>query len=193
MTTTTSTQPPDGYTDVSIPLPEVMARVTILSLVLLVVPMLVYIVIYGFDEFWSGVFDNDNFLVWLIIFVVTIALAVVAHEGIHAIGWKLFSGLGWDQIKFGIDRKTLSPYCHARAPMRASAYRIGAALPGILLGVVPIIVGLVGASAGWTAFGALLLSAAVGDALVLWVIRDVPADAWVLDHPSNAGCYVKVG
>jgi hypothetical protein len=188
-TTITPTQPPEGYTDVSITLPEVMARVTILSLVLLVVPMLVYILIYGFDAFWSGVFGGYNFIVAVLIVIA----AIVAHEGIHAIGWKLFSGLGWDQIKFGIDRKTLSPYCHARAPMRASAYRIGAALPGILLGVVPIIVGLVGASAGWTAFGALLLSAAVGDALVLWVIRDVPADAWVLDHPSNAGCYVKVG
>jgi hypothetical protein len=188
-TTITPTQPPEGYTDVSITLPEVMARVTILSLVLLVVPMLVYILIYGFDAFWSGVFGGYNFIVAVLIVIA----AIVAHEGIHAIGWKLFSGLGWDQIKFGIDRKTLSPYCHARAPMRASAYRIGAALPGILLGVVPIIVGLVGASAGWTAFGALLLSAAVGDALVLWVIRHVPADAWVLDHPSNAGCYVKVG
>jgi hypothetical protein len=39
-------------------------------------------------------------------------------------------------------------------------------------------------------FGLLFTAAAGGDALVLWRIRQEPAEAWVLDHPTQAGCMI---
>ena len=188
MSNATTAPPPEGYKDISVPLPEVLTRMTIWSLVLLALPIVAFIVIYGSSAFWDGLFRDYNLLVAILILIV----AIIGHEGIHALGWKIFGELRWDQLRFGIDRKTLSPYCHALAPMKVQAYRIGAVLPGLVTGVLPTVIGLVQANAGLTAFGALMLSAAIGDFLVLWVIREVPADALVLDHPSNAGCYVKV-
>jgi len=188
--TTATTQPehtpPEGYEDVSIPLTRIVREATILSIVMLSVPLLIYILIHGWSAFWASAFEYD-LLIALFVFVALI----VIHELIHAVGWKVFGNLRWQDLTFGIDRKTLSPYCHAKVPMRANAYRIGAALPGILTGIAPAIISIVQANAPLMLLSAVMISAAVGDLLVLWVIRDVPGDALVKDHPSNAGCYVK--
>jgi hypothetical protein len=35
--------------------------------------------------------------------------------------------------------------------------------------------------------------AAAGDFLILWILRGVPAGAWVQDHPQQVGCLVVAG
>jgi hypothetical protein len=45
-------------------------------------------------------------------------------------------------------------------------------------------------SGGWTVYGVIFLIAAAGDFIVLWVLRGVPGDVLVEDHPTRAGCYV---
>ncbi|MCC6614586.1 MAG: DUF3267 domain-containing protein [Anaerolineae bacterium] len=176
---------PPGYRDVSVPLPQVVLQGTLLSLAILVVPVLIYWLIHGFAAFWAGL-GGVSILSW----IAAVVLGVILHEGIHALGWKFFGGLRWRDLRFGVDRSTLSPYCHARVPMSARAYRIGAVLPGILTGLLPTVAGIALGHAFMTAIGAVLLSAAIGDLIVLWVLRTIPPAAHVLDHPSNAGCYV---
>ena len=183
---TESQQTPPGYRDVSVPLTQIVTQGTILSLVMFAIPILVFGLLHGFDALWLGLFGSVN---WLALFVWMIA-AIVAHEAVHAVGWKGVGGLRWNDLRFGLDRKTPSPYCHAKAPMTARAYRIGAALPGIVTGVLPWLLGLIWADAGWTLLGAILVSAAIGDLIVLWVLRSVRGDALMLDHPANAGGYV---
>jgi hypothetical protein len=39
-------------------------------------------------------------------------------------------------------------------------------------------------------FGFLYTTAAGGDFLILWIIRNVKPNTLVEDHPSNAGCYI---
>jgi len=42
---------------------------------------------------------------------------------------------------------------------------------------------------GWLAgYSILMLAAASGDALILWILRSVSADRLVQDHPSKVGC-----
>ncbi|MCA9903976.1 MAG: DUF3267 domain-containing protein [Anaerolineae bacterium] len=176
---------PSGYRDVSVPLAQVVIQGTLLSLALLVLPIVIYWVFHGFAVFWVGL-SGITFIAW----IAAILVGIILHEGIHALGWKTFGNLRWRDLSFGVDRATLSPYCHAHVPMTAAAYRIGALLPGILIGFLPAIIGIVLADAFLTAMGAFLLSAAIGDFIVLWVLRTIPANAHVLDHPSNAGCYV---
>ncbi len=178
--------PPPGYRDVSVPLEEIATKGLLLSLALLAVPVVIFWALHGLDTFWAGMFSSVPFL----LFIVWMIAAIIAHEVVHAVGWKVAGGLRWRDLRFGIDRKTLSPYCHAKVPMTAQAYRIGALLPGIVTGLLPTLVGLLWADATWTLFGAILISAAVGDLIVLWVLRSVPGGALVLDHPANAGGYV---
>jgi uncharacterized membrane protein YeaQ/YmgE (transglycosylase-associated protein family) len=179
--------PPPGYRDVSIPLEAITLRALVWMIPLIAVPLIPYWLIHGWDAFWSGAFEGVNGL-W---FVGGMVIGIIAHEVVHAVGWKFASGLPWRAFSFGIDRSTASPYCHADAPMPASAYRFGALLPSVITGILPVVIATAIASPTLALIGAVLFSAAVGDFIVVWVIRAVRPDARVLDHPTNAGCYVE--
>lgn len=115
-------------------------------------------------------------------------LGVVFHELLHAVGFLLFGKAPASTLKFGFSWKGMAPYAHCHAPIRAKAYRISVWLPGILLGIMPGIMGLATGSGGLTLFGTIMTIAAGGDLAVIWAIRSVPANALVLDHPSKPGC-----
>lgn len=140
-----------------------------------------------------GIEGPDGFTDLVIVYGVGIALVafgVVAHEAIHGLSWAYFGGKPLSAIKFGFQLKTLTPYAHCKEPMRARAYRIGGAMPGLVMGIPPSLAGIATGS-GWIMFFGLFFTfAAGGDALVLWLIRNVDAEAFVEDHPTNAGCYV---
>ena len=115
---------------------------------------------------------------------------VVVHEGMHAIGWMLAARLPMNTMKFGFSVKTLTPYAHCKVPIGASAYRIGVILPALVLGIVPAIAGIAAHNGTAMLFGALFLSSASGDMLCLWIMRRVPRDELVRDHPTRAGCLI---
>ena len=74
--------------------------------------------------------------------------------------------------------------------MEVNAYRIATFMPGFLLGIIPFILSLLFADGNLFWFGLFHTSAAGGDWLILWLIRNVKAGSLVEDHPTNAGCYV---
>ena len=112
---------------------------------------------------------------------------MLLHEAVHAIFWKISSGLAWSQFTFGFKWEALAPYCHAQAPMPLMPYRIGALAPVIVTGILPWLFALLNGSAPLALLSAVLISAAIGDFYVLWLLRDVPAGADVRDHPEKAG------
>jgi hypothetical protein len=89
--------------------------------------------------------------------------------------------------------QSLTPYAHLKEPIEVNAYRWGAFMPGLVLGLLPALVGILTGNGFLIAFGLLFVSAAGGDLLILWLIRKVPAGRMVEDHPTNAGCYVLEG
>jgi hypothetical protein len=133
----------------------------------------------GFDRF---------FTLW--IFLPTFALGIVIHELIHGITWAAAGRLPWSDIRFGFDPKSFTPYAHARRPIPVNAYRIGAAMPGLLTGVLPCLIALAAGSGPLMAAGLFFTFAAGGDLLVLWLSRKIAAGELVQDHPSRVGCLV---
>ena len=173
---------PTKLRDISVPLNEIVARGLVLSLLLMIVPLIPHALLHGFD---FGYNSRDYLLG-----VLAVIILLLAHEATHALGWMLFAGVPPRSIRFGFAWRTLSPYAHALVPMPAAGYRIGVMLPLIVTGILPVLAGTV-ANLGWlTGAGAVLVSGAVGDLFVLWVIRHVSGEARVIDHPKNAGCYV---
>jgi hypothetical protein len=79
---------------------------------------------------------------------------------------------------------------HKKESISVAAYRWAALLPGLLLGVLPFLGALVSSSAWLAAWGIFFTLAASGDLLVVWLVRDVPSDALVIDHSSRCGCEV---
>lgn len=183
--TTDPTPPPDDENplppgrEVAVPIEEIVLNATLLSLLMLLVPMVMYVAVWGWRDLFAG-FNGFAFI------GILIAL-VLAHEGFHAIGWKYAGGLRWRDLTFGFKWEALAPYCHAKVPMPARAYRFGAVLPGITTGILPFVVALVIGNGMWALAGAVLISGAVGDVYVLWIMRDIPPDALMLDHPEKAG------
>jgi hypothetical protein len=125
-----------------------------------------------------------------VLFLLLMIAGILVHEGIHALAWSAFGRLPLKRIRFGFQTSTLTPYAHALDPMPARAYRLGALMPALMLGVVPFAVGTAVGSLPVALFGMIFVFAAGGDLLILWLIRGVDPRALVLDHPSRAGCIV---
>ncbi|HSL44034.1 MAG TPA: DUF3267 domain-containing protein [Anaerolineales bacterium] len=122
--------------------------------------------------------------------VIAIVLGIVIHEWIHGLSWMIFGQKPFSTIKFGFQWKTLTPYAHLAEPVEVNAYRIGAFMPGLILGILTYILSLVLGNGNLFWFSLVHTSAAGGDWLILWLLRNVRSGALVEDHPTNAGCYV---
>ena len=166
--------------DYSLPFDKLPNWLVPLSIMMLVLPLAPLMLQRGFMVIFS-----ESWAWWLLPLIV---LLILAHEAVHAIGWKLASGLAWSDFKFGFSWKGLAPYCHATKPMNVRAYRIGAILPALLTGLLPLIIAYWLISVPLILLSGIMISAAVGDVFVLWTVRNLPKEAKVLDHPSQVGC-----
>ena len=132
-----------------------------------------------------------TFQTWSVLaLLVAIVAGIVVHELLHAISWISLGRKPWSAIRFGIVWKALAPYAHLTEPIEVRAYRWGVAMPGLVLGIAPYLVGLTTGVGQVVLFGLIFTAAAAGDALILWVIRSVEVGESVEDHPSRVGCYV---
>jgi hypothetical protein len=125
---------------------------------------------------------------WTAVFI--FLLSIIVHELLHAVGYMWAGGVPRTAIKFGFSWRGLAPYAHCHQPMTARAYRTAVLLPGLILGLIPGILGLLFGSFWLTLFGTIMLIAAGGDAAVLLAIRQLPASTIVRDHPSKVGCEI---
>jgi hypothetical protein len=114
-----------------------------------------------------------------------LAISIVVHEGLHGIGY-LLGGAKRNEVSFGV--KQMTPYAHCKAALRVNGYRLAVALPGLILGILPGMAGIAIDNTMLTLFGGVMLGAAGGDIIILWLIRGAPRTALVLDHPSEMGC-----
>lgn len=191
--TATPTRPPTelpGYTQRDLSFSALAANgyalVVMLPVVVLLAVPFFLIRVVGND---SASFALDGFG-WLVGLYAALIGGIIVHELIHGVTWAVAGRKPWSAITFGVQWKTLTPYAHVKEPLPVGPYRLGAAMPGLLLGGLPVALATITGSGWLLAFGLLFTFAAGGDALVLWSLRGVRGDALVEDHPTRAGCYV---
>jgi hypothetical protein len=161
---------------------------TIIGILPVMLPIvLLFSGLWGGDAIIAGYTRIMQSIFW---FLLAVIIGVVIHEYIHKIGWAVFGKKPFSVIKFGFQWKTLTPYAHCTEPMEVNGYRWGAILPGLLLGVLPILIAILNGNGTLFIYGLLFLFAAGGDFLILWLIRNVKTGTEVEDHPTRAGCYV---
>ena len=144
-----------------------------------------YVLLWGKTELqiaWQTIVRQ-----WLFFTFIMLA-AILVHEVLHGVTWMYFGRKRSSAIHFGFNVKALSPYAHCKEPMTARAYRLGALMPGMLLGVLPVLAGLITGNGIFMLFGLLFTVAAGGDMLVFWLLRKASPNVMVMDHPANAGC-----
>ena len=179
---TNTAQPSTHQQDLSVSTVTILLHAIWMTVIFIIVPLIPFSLIWG-RESLLATFTNPNI-------IAPALLLVVVHELLHAISWKFAGGLSFRNFRFGIAWKTFSPYCHATEPMTARAYRIGAITPGVVLGLLPIVISTLIGDSFLAILGALLTAGAVGDVYILWLLRHVPSSTCVIDHPTRAGCIV---
>lgn len=129
-------------------------------------------------------------LTWnFLLFIAVVILGIVVHELIHGLTWAFFGRKPFSAITFGFQWKTFTPYAHLKEPVEVNAYRIGAFMPGFILGMLAYILSLMLGDGNLFWFSLVHTSAAGGDWLILWLIRNLKRGTLVEDHPTRAGCY----
>lgn len=175
--------------DLSISISQAYVYMLAFVVPLIAVLSLLFILAWGLAAF----FDGLSRFARISSAIPALVIGVPLHELIHGLSWAYFGKKPLKDIKFGFQLATLTPYAHSKVPLPARAYRIGALMPAVVLGVLPYVIGLV-TGMGWFAiFGLLYIFAAGGDMVVYWLIRKVDGALLVEDHPSRAGCYVLAG
>jgi len=143
----------------------------------------------GFREYLIGLSPGIVGGGALLVFVAMIG-GIVAHELIHGISWAMYAENGFKSIKFGILWKMLTPYCHCREPLKVKHYIMGAIMPGILIGIVPSIIAITSGNPALLIFGIFFTMAASGDLMIINLLKNENGNDLVLDHPSEAGCFM---
>lgn len=154
-----------------------------------------YVLIYDkglsdlFEYFRNGI-SPVKIAMGFLLFTAAVVIGIVLHELIHGITWALFAKKGFKSIRFGVLWKLLTPYCHCTEPLKIKHYLLGAVTPALFLGFVPGIAGIVVESYPVTLFGIFFIIAAIGDFMIVYLLKNEKPDDYAQDHPSEAGCFV---
>ncbi|MBE8714244.1 DUF3267 domain-containing protein [Sphingobacterium hungaricum] len=143
--------------------------------------------IANFKSTLSYLGKKYSFFLGLIPLVVML-IGIVLHELIHGLTFLPFCKNGVKSIKFGILKQYMTPYCHCKEPLKVKHYRVGVLMPAIVLGFIPAIVSIVIGDFYLLLFGMFFTQAAVGDFMILDILKNENKEDYVLDHPSEAGC-----
>lgn len=168
--------------DLSISMARANVIVMFISIPVVILQFVIFIWLHGIENLrlrWNPLF-----------LIAVVLLGVVIHELIHGISWVIFGSKPFSSVQFGFQWKTFTPFAHLKEPVEVNAYRLGAFLPGFILGILMYFLSLVTGIGDLFWFSLIHTSAAGGDWLILWLIRYVKAGMQVEDHPTHAGCYV---
>ena len=150
-----------------------------------------FVLFNGFHLKGAGsAFSTGNSGLDFVLFIVAIVAGIVLHELIHGITWAIFTKNGFRSIRFGVLWKYLTPYCHCKEPLKIKHYLAGAITPAIFIGFIPAIVGIIIGSESLTVYGMIFTVAAIGDFMIIHLLRKENRNDYVQDHPSEAGCYI---
>lgn len=131
-------------------------------------------------------FSNFN----LYIFIVVLTVLIVVHELIHGLCWSFFTPNHFKDIEFGILRSSFTPYCACLVPLKKGPYIFGTAMPLIVLGILPMLFGIIAGHPGALFMGCIMAASAAGDILIihrLLTFKSGAKEIVYMDHPTEAG------
>ncbi|MBQ5955496.1 MAG: DUF3267 domain-containing protein [Firmicutes bacterium] len=174
-----------GYRKTLLTVSILWANVFAIFLLLAVAVIGIVLFVLKYDD----LFGKLSILESVILIIIFLALIVI-HELIHGIGWSLSTKDGFKDIEFGVMLDSLTPYCTCSQPLSKGQYILGAMLPLITLGILPMIAGILIGSFYTMMMGVIMTSSAAGDILIVLKIlryKSRAKDVVYMDHPTEAG------
>lgn len=135
----------------------------------------------------KSLLSSFNHFGWLIL---SLFPAIIIHELLHAFAAIVFSKGKLNAVKFGFDKKTLSPYTHCKNPLYVWQYRIVLVLPGVILGILPGFLGSLFKSPEMVVFGIIYTIGALGDFLMITILKKYNSKTRIKDHPTTLGFFI---
>lgn len=151
----------------------------------LMIPIFIIGIMLYYSIYSKGLYDCN----YTYVFIGSI-LGLILHEFVHGFVWHLYCQEKWKSIKFGIDKKTLSPYANCTEVLPINSYRMGTIGPFLITGLLPYIIGLTLNNPTILFTSILLMCSACGDFIILFTILKEKRSSLVLDHPTLCGCIV---
>ncbi|MBU2950433.1 DUF3267 domain-containing protein [Tamlana agarivorans] len=148
--------------------------------------VLVYYLVWG--SLKLALEPKDFSIIFIFLFVAFVS--IVIHELIHGAIFAYFSEDKWKSVKFGVLWAKLTPYAHCRTPLFVNQYMLAVVMPGVILGILPVIIGLSIGSLPFLYYGLLMIMAAAGDFLIFVLLLKMPKGKKILDHDSEMAFYV---
>jgi len=146
------------------------------------------IVVLAFMVFYTVRREKGMTDVNLITVIIVTGLLIVVHELIHGGTWVIFCKDGWKSIKFGVEWKYLTPYCHCKEILEINRYRLGTIMPLIITGIIPYIISLTLGNTTLLLIAVVMISGAAGDIIMFILLLNEKRGTLVMDHPTTVGC-----
>ena len=128
-------------------------------------------------------------LVAVLGFIGLLLAGLLLREGVHLAAHYVIGRVPRGAARLGGTGAGLTPRVRCAVLLPARAYRAILLSPGLLLGVVPGIAGIVVGSWLLIIWALWMLVAAGGDLAALWAMRGLPGNTPVRAHPSRPGCH----
>jgi len=158
----------------------------LLAIPIMAILLIPFVLIWNYETLKTGADVIMDY------FLLIILVGIIIHELLHGLTWGLFASNGLKSIKFGVKWKFLTPYCHCKEPLKVKHYRIGGAMPLIIMGIIPSIIGLIIGHGGFLTFGIFFTIAAGGDIIALFMLRKLDNEIYISDHPNKMGFYREI-
>ena len=113
---------------------------------------------------------------------------LLLHEAAHLAAYYAIGRVPRGTARLGGGHVGLAPRVRCPSLLPAHTYRAILLAPGVLLGVLPGIVGIAVGSWLLVVWAVWLLAASGGNLATLWAIRGLPATTLVRAHPARPGC-----
>ncbi|MCQ2466820.1 MAG: DUF3267 domain-containing protein [Clostridia bacterium] len=167
-----------------------IVRANIMAGVICIPIVLVFVILFALNA--KDNYEKAGYLGELITLLITV-VSFIVHELIHGLVWGMCAKMHFKSIEFGFIAQYLTPYCTCLEPLTKAQYVLGTVMPGLVLGIIPLVISVIITSPLLLIYGAVMTLGAGGDYLIiikLLTYKTNAKDVIFLDHPTECGLIV---
>lgn len=173
----------ENKTEFTLSIPKANFYSLLMIIPITAIYLIPFIMIWDFKTFDIGRKEFLHLFLYMFVF------GIIIHEFLHGITWLFFTQKGLKSIQFGLNG--LTPYCHCKEPLKVKHYKLGGAMPLIVMGIIPSLTGLIWGNGLFLCVGIFFSWTAGGDILSLFMLRKFDRNKMVYDHPNKMGFYIQ--
>jgi hypothetical protein len=110
---------------------------------------------------------------------------VLLHEMIHGIYWSKYT-----DVKIGVILKSIFRFSYCNEPIKMGHYINGLIMPSIILGIIPLIIGMIFGSIFVYGFGLIFIIAGVDDFYIIYQLRKEDGKCFIRDMDKKIGIII---